>query len=487
MPVSDIYSGNALVQPKSIQDFNNDNMLMQGKRQQLQQGNLALQESQMKLQQNANMMQQRQGLQQAIQSGQVDLNNQQHQANLVAQFPDAAPAFLSSVQASKTASALAEKDSGAGAASQAEAQTKNYGLLKNATSVISANPSPDVVNSVLTQYAQMTGQPVETTRQLFAQAGNDPAKIKQLADGFGISADQHMTDQTTRRNADVSSQTQLTTNAATNSAHIQAAGIAASTSRQNNAANIGKDYAIAGLGPDGKDASGGTGGLAPVAIENAAQRYNVDGTLPAQVGRGQQGPRDIRSVLNRAGELAVGNGTDQRIAQLDNKSSAAALTQLQRAQAMSGSFEKTANANADLALGLSAKMDRTGIPILNAGLQAWKTGTGSPEATQFAAANATFVGEYAKIMSGGMGGGPTSDSARHKAETLLTTAMTQSQYQGNVKLLQTEMQNRMKGYDDQITQVKSKMGGSSPAAPATVTSSTVPPDIAAILQKHGGK
>ena len=54
MPVSDIYGGNALVQPKSIQDFTNENMLMQGKRQQLQSGALALQESQMNLQKNQN-------------------------------------------------------------------------------------------------------------------------------------------------------------------------------------------------------------------------------------------------------------------------------------------------------------------------------------------------------------------------------------------------------------------------------------------------
>jgi hypothetical protein len=226
-------------------------------------------------------------------------------------------------------------------------------------------------------------------------------------------------------------------------------------------------YTLAGLGPDGKDAAGGTGGLSPAAIENAAARYNTDGTLPPSLGRGQQGARDIRSIQNRAAELAMGTDPTQlRVNQLDAKSASGALTQLTKAQTMASSFENTANQNADLALKLSSKLPRTGVPLLNSAIQAVRTGTGSPEATQFAAANETFVNEYAKIMSGGMGNAATSDAASNRAHSLLSTAMTPEQYEGNVKLLQQEMKNRMKGYDDQVQAVKSRIGGKSTAAPA---------------------
>lgn len=218
-------------------------------------------------------------------------------------------------------------------------------------------------------------------------------------------------------------------------------------------------------------ADGTGGGVSPAALDAAAARYNVDGTLPP-LGLGKDGANLRRMVLNRAAELATGTDpTAQRVNQLDAGAAKSALGQLSKSQAMSAAFEQTANANANLALGLSKLNDRTGVPMLNAGLQAWRTGSGSPEATQFAAANETFVNEYAKIMSGGMGNGPVSDAARAKAHDLLTTSMTPAQYEGNVKLLQTEMSNRMKGFEDQAAGLRARIGGK----PAPVAPPGIPP------------
>lgn len=206
-------------------------------------------------------------------------------------------------------------------------------------------------------------------------------------------------------------------------------------------------------------------GISPAAIENAAARYNIDGTIPP-LGMGKAAGQVRQSILNRAAEMNAGvSPEDARIAQVGGKNASTALAQLGKSKAMNAAFEKTANTNADLALGLSEKMDRTGIPLINAGIQAYRTGSGSPEATQFAAANQTFVSEYAKIMSGGMGNGPVSDAARSKAEKLLTTSMTAAQYKGNVKLLQTEMQNRMKGFDDQEAEIRQSMRRQPSATP----------------------
>ncbi len=277
MAVGDLYGDNALLQPKSIQDFNNEYLTSQAKRQTVQQNALALQEGQMKLQQSQNALAQQTGLQQAIQSGQYDPRNPAHQAALLTQFPAAAPALLKTLQDTDTSAALASKDRGAGVASQADAQTKQYGLLKGATSVISANPTPDVVDKVLTQYSQLTGQPVDTTRALFAQAGNDPAKIKQIADGFGITADQHMQDQTTQRGQDTVLQGHKIQAGAT----VQAANIGANASMSNNANTIKKDYAVAGMNPDGSMAGGLESEAQLIAAGKIAPPSGMAATRPA--------------------------------------------------------------------------------------------------------------------------------------------------------------------------------------------------------------
>lgn len=272
--------------------------------------------------------------------------------------------------------------------------------------------------------------------------------------------------------ARLSSDTSIKTTGMSNATSIATTGMNNRQSAANVATQQQGDNVRAGLGPNGTETGGG---LSPAAIENAAARYNVDGTLPP-LSVGASGAATKRAILNRAADLNIGIApTDQRVNQLDAKSASTALSQLTKARTMSAAFEDTANQNAQLALGLSNKLDRTGVPILNAGLQAWRTGTGSPEATQFAAANETFVNEYAKIMSGGMGNGPVSDAARSKAHDLLATAMTQDQYSGNVKLLQTEMRNRMNGFDNQATELRKRLGSSGPAAaPASASAAPAP-------------
>ncbi len=210
-------------------------------------------------------------------------------------------------------------------------------------------------------------------------------------------------------------------------------------------------------------------GIKPAAIDNAAARYNVDGTLPP-LSMGKSGASIRTAILNRAAELADGtSGTDQRVNQLGNKGDTAALAQLTKQKTMVSAFEKNANLNADVALDLSNKLDRTGVPIFNRWIQAGRTGTGSVEAAQFNAANETFVSEYAKIMSGSMGNTAVSDAARKHAHDMLSTAMSQKQYSGVVSTLKQEMGNRMKGFDDQEVELRTRLRGGTPAPHAAPT------------------
>jgi hypothetical protein len=207
----------------------------------------------------------------------------------------------------------------------------------------------------------------------------------------------------------------------------------------------------------GKDQAGGGQDLSDDAINNAAARYNLDGTLPP-MGMGKAGMNLRTEILNRAAKMASGKDpTEQRVQQIANKADASALLQLRKQQTAGENFEKTALKNADLALAASEKMDRTGVPVFNKWLQAGRRGTGSVEAANFDAANNSFVEEYAKVMTGSTGGAAATDSARQRAHELLDTSMTPEQYRSNVDILKKEMANRVQSFREQAEETEGRI------------------------------
>jgi len=163
--------------------------------------------------------------------------------------------------------------------------------------------------------------------------------------------------------------------------------------------------------------------LSPEAIDAAAASYRLTGVLPA-LGMGGIGVRT--AILNRAAQLASADGSNaqaEAINKIANKSNQVALSQLEKQATMVGAFEKTAKDNANLALSLSDKVDRTGIPVFDKWVQAGqKSVAGNSDVASFHAANETFINEYAKIMSGSMGNNPVSDAARANAHEILSHA-----------------------------------------------------------------
>ena len=196
------------------------------------------------------------------------------------------------------------------------------------------------------------------------------------------------------------------------------------------------------------------------AINNAAARYNIDGTLPP-MGMGKGGATARSLILNRAAELASGvDGTDQRVAQLTTKASASTLLQLKKTKTMIKAFEEMANKNADIALEMSEKVDRTGVPVLNRWILAGNNKLkGDVDTATFNTAVNVFANEYAKIMSGSMGNTLVSDSARKEAHEILNTAQTPAQLRANIKLLQREMKNRLIGLDESEAELIQQMKG----------------------------
>lgn len=200
-----------------------------------------------------------------------------------------------------------------------------------------------------------------------------------------------------------------------------------------------------------------TSSVSDAAIDNAASRYNTDGTLPS-LGMGKSAGSIRGAILSRAAEMSGGASPDQRSDQLVRKTQGQALGQLQKQYTMVSAFEKNAQKNGDLALSLADKTDRTGSPIVNKWIQAGqKSVTGDPDIKAFNAANETFVNEYAKIMSGSMGNTPVSDSARAHAHEMLSTIDSPEAYKAVHSVLRQEMGNRISGLEDELGSAKQGM------------------------------
>jgi hypothetical protein len=209
--------------------------------------------------------------------------------------------------------------------------------------------------------------------------------------------------------------------------------------------------------------------LSDDAVEHAAHRYSIDGTLPPNLGRGQQGEATKVRILNRAAEISQANGDSgaaARIRQISGKAGSSALAQLTKQEQMVGAFEKNAISNADIALGASNAVDRTGVPVLNRWLlNGRKNILGDPDVSRFHAATNTFINEYAKIMSGSMGNTAVSDSLRKETEALLATKDTPEQFKATVDLMKQEMRNRMMGFSKQKDELTRSMSPTPAAAP----------------------
>ncbi len=212
--------------------------------------------------------------------------------------------------------------------------------------------------------------------------------------------------------------------------------------------------------------------LSPQAVENAAARYNIDGTLPPL---GMGGGSLRKQILNRAGELSAASGVggdEQRISQLNVKALGSGLNQVQKQRAMVGAFERNFIKNVDLALEYSGKVDRTGVPIINSWINAGKRAvTGNKELSAFDVAVKSAVNEYTKILSGSMGNTQMAEAEVKKVENLLSAAQTPEQVLEVVNFMKRETGNRMAGFDEEIAAIHEKMGKGTPNGKKSAISS----------------
>lgn len=195
------------------------------------------------------------------------------------------------------------------------------------------------------------------------------------------------------------------------------------------------------------------GVLPPEAIRAAGERYAIDGTFPPNLGKGAQGPSNTAKILSAAADVAKERGDsaeEARIRQIAGKAATTALVDITKRESQVSAFEKTFVKNTELVESLSAKVDRTGVPLLNKWIQGGKRAVmGDVDLTNLDTAIKGAVNEYAKIVSGSMGNVATAEGEIKKIESLLSAAQTPDQIKGILTTMRTETQNRMSGFREQ--------------------------------------
>lgn len=153
-------------------------------------------------------------------------------------------------------------------------------------------------------------------------------------------------------------------------------------------------------------------GFTPEAIGNAADRYNVDGTLPP-MGMGKAGSAGRAAILNEAArrKAAEGiSGTDQRIAQLGAKGEAQAKAASLRAYSAAGKEGQAIQAtNTGLnhleTIEQLAQAQKNGqTQLFNSIANKLAAATGQPAPTNLAAAITMVAPEVSKAVIGAAGG-----------------------------------------------------------------------------------
>ena len=243
----------------------------------------------------------------------------------------------------------------------------------------------------------------------------------------------------------------------------------------------------ASLGPQAQVAAQGGvgGGLSGPALDQAAARYAQTGVLPS-MGMGAAGSQARKAIMNRAGELAPNGSIAANSAEY--KANENSLTSLQKNFDQVTGFENTAGKNLNTFLATAQKLEDTGSPWLNKPWRDVQSGlAGSPDLAAYNAARTTAITEIAKVLTSSNASGVLSDSARGEVSGLIGPNATLGQIQSAAKILKQDMANRHDAYQQQIQDIKGRLGGSQSAAPSGESKFTPPPNAPTATGPNGHK
>ena len=190
------------------------------------------------------------------------------------------------------------------------------------------------------------------------------------------------------------------------------------------------------------------------AIDQAAERYSTDGSLPSGFARS---PGTTAAIIQRSAELHP----DQNLA--SNKATfqadTGALKQVQKQFDVMNAFEGTALRNLDLYAQTAAKIPDLGARFANVPLR-MITGSmiGTDNMAALKAARETAATEVAKVLGSATGSGVLSDSQKKEAQDVIDGNLPMSATLAVVNTLKQDMANRHQSYQADIDAIKGRLG-----------------------------
>jgi hypothetical protein len=160
------------------------------------------------------------------------------------------------------------------------------------------------------------------------------------------------------------------------------------------------------------------------------------------------------------------------------KALGATQTKMTGIMAQVDSSERTASANADLAVSAMKNMGESQLPPINKIQQGIRGQLlGDPKVVDYTVKLGTFLDEYAKVMSSNTGsGGVTSDNARQTAYERLSQYTSQSGLEAGINAMKQDMANKTGSLHGELQEIRSTRAGLVPNAQGDATHAASAPE-----------
>jgi hypothetical protein len=220
--------------------------------------------------------------------------------------------------------------------------------------------------------------------------------------------------------------------------------------------------------------------LTPEAIQYWAQSAAAGVPLPS-MGMGPSGAKAREQIINAAPQAA--GGVPLTAARASVRADTASLAKTQSMRDAVVAFENTAVKNLDLFTKTAKPVIDSGSPWINQPLRTVAgQGLGNTDLAAYNAARQVALTEVARVVNNPTLSGQLSDSARKEVMSLNSPNATLAQIYRVVGVLKQDMANRHQSLDQQLTEIKGRMGGGPPAS-APVGGSVVDD----LVKQYGGR
>lgn len=230
--------------------------------------------------------------------------------------------------------------------------------------------------------------------------------------------------------------------------------------------------------------AGGSTGFTEEALNQLADRFRQDGTLPTRVSEA-----DKHAIVNRSGERHPGEVIAANTAEY--KANSATLGVLSKQQAAVEAFEKTALKNLDLFIEQAKNIPDVGVPWANRPIR-WVAENllGSEYIPAFRAAKQVGMTEIARVVSNPNLVGVLSDTAREEVLGLTENNATFASIKRVAGILRQDMANRKTSIDEQVNAIRRRLGSTtvdppSPTPAAAPTPAASVASLKAVPQPNG--